>query len=197
MIKGLMLASYSSFGGGAIGNLFAQWEASGIFAYALPFLLIFALIFGILSRINIFKDSEGKPNNVINAIIALVVGLMSLQFGTVSMFFAEIFPRAGIVLSIILLILILGGLFIPKDNKGFNWFLIATVFIMIAVVVFQSFNFLGWSSGMWFRTNLGQIVPYVIFIGIIIAIIAAAAPKPTKVENKTILSELLGQATSK
>ena len=193
MIKGLMLASYASFGGGAVGNLFAQWEASGIFAYALPFLLIFALVFGILSRLNIFKNAEGKPNNVINAIIALVVGLMSLQFGFVSLFFAEIFPRAGIVLSIILLILILGGLFIPKENKGFNWFLIATVFVMIAVVVFQSLNFLGWTTGYWWRTNLGQILPWIIFVVIIIVIVVAAAPK-SQDSNETLLNTLLKKA---
>jgi len=50
MINGVtFLASYGYFGGGALGDLFAQWEAAGIFQYALPFLLIFALVFGLLS----------------------------------------------------------------------------------------------------------------------------------------------------
>ena len=57
MINGvIILASYGSFGGGTIGNLFAQWEAAGIFAYALPFLLIFAIVFAILSFVKVFKE---------------------------------------------------------------------------------------------------------------------------------------------
>ena len=56
----------------SIGDLFAQWESAGIFEYALPFLLIFAIIYAILSFVNIFKD-----NKAVNAIISLTVALMA------------------------------------------------------------------------------------------------------------------------
>ena len=63
MIGGVtILASYGYFGGGTLGNLLAQWEAAGIFAYALPFLLIFALVFGLLTKMNIFA-SKADPNS--------------------------------------------------------------------------------------------------------------------------------------
>ena len=84
----------------SLGELFAQWEAAGIFAYALPFLLIFAILFGILSKINIF-GSKDNPNKGVNAIISLAVAFMSLQFNLVSTFFADLFPRFGIALSVI------------------------------------------------------------------------------------------------
>jgi hypothetical protein len=93
----IFLASYSYFEGGAIGNMLYQWEQAGFFSYVLPFLLIFALIFGILSRLRIFtRKEEGKPNNAINAILAFVVALMSLQFDFVPQFFSEVFPRLGV-----------------------------------------------------------------------------------------------------
>ena len=63
MMNGVtVLASYGFFGGGTIGNLFAQWEAEGVFAYVLPFLLIFAIVYGLLMKMNIFatKDNPNK-----------------------------------------------------------------------------------------------------------------------------------------
>ena len=42
------LAWYGSYGGGVVGDMFSRWEQAGFFSYILPFLLIFALIFGIL-----------------------------------------------------------------------------------------------------------------------------------------------------
>jgi len=54
----VLLASYGAFGGGSIGNILAQWEAAGIFTYALPFLLIFAIVYAILTNVNVFKDNK-------------------------------------------------------------------------------------------------------------------------------------------
>ena len=86
MLRGLILASFS-FEGGTIGDFLSVWEQAGFFSYLLPFLLIFALVFGILTQIQLFRE-----NKAINAIIALVVGLISLQFPMVPQFFSEIFP---------------------------------------------------------------------------------------------------------
>ena len=68
-----------------ITNIFAYWEQIGVFSYILPFLMIFALVFGILMRMGIFKE-----NKAVSAIVALAVGLLSLQFDFVPRFFSEI-----------------------------------------------------------------------------------------------------------
>jgi hypothetical protein len=193
MMNGVMfLASYGSFGGGTIGNLLAQWESAGIFQYALPFLLIFALVFGLLSKLNIFA-SKGDPNSGkgVNVMIALAVSFMALQFDMVSMFFSEIFPRFGVALSIILVVLILGGLFMPTDSEN-NWFMIALaiiVFIVIGIVIYQSLSVFGWNLGgfgglssFWNKYNA-----IIIFAVIIIAVILITSPKkqrgPVKYDN--------------
>lgn len=200
MINGVMiLASYGYFGGGALGDLFSQWEAAGIFAYALPFLLIFALVFGLLSKMNIFS-SKANPNSGkgINVVIALAVAFMSLQFNIVSMFFSEIFPRFGVALSIILVILILGGLFMPT-NKENNWFMVALaiiVLIIIGIVIFNSLNAFGWSisgSGLayiWNRYS-GVIIFFVFLIIVIVALTAKKNPNRPRMSN--ILSRALGE----
>ena len=182
MINGVTFLLSGSFGSGTLGNLFAQWEAAGVFDYMLPFLLIFAVVLGLLNKINIFGNAQ-NPAKGVNAIIALAVGFMALQFDIVSTFFSEIFPRFGIALSIILVIIILGGLFMPT-NKENNWFMIAlaiVVFVIIGVVVYQSLGTFGWSLGgsglSYFWSQYGAII---IFAVIIIVIIVATNGKPPK-----------------
>jgi len=175
MIESLFsLAFYSSMGGGTIGNLLFQWEQAGVFSYILPFLVIFALIFGILSTMNLFGN-----NKAINAIISLAVGLMALQFNFVSVFFSEIFPRMGVVLAIMLVILILLGLFVRNEdgslNKTFKAVMIGVVGIMVIWVVVSSFNSFGWYTGYGFWYGLKYYLPTIIgavlFVGFLVAII--------------------------
>ena len=203
MIEGLsILASFGSFGGGDIGELFAQWESAGVFEYLLPFLLIFALVFGLLMRLNIFATKHGNeinPNKGINAIIALAVSLLALQFNIVSIFFAEIFPRMGIALSIILILLILGGLFIPT-NKSNNWFMVVLVILVFGIVItviYSSMNAMGWgffSSGgfSFFWRQYGALI---IFLAIVVAVIATTSvkPNPDRPRVTNVLSKLLGE----
>ncbi len=188
-----LLASYGFFRGGDIGNVLAQWQAAGVFSYALPFLLIFALTFGLLTRVGLFttKDASGeKSNKSINAIIALSVSLMALQFDFVSLFFSEIFPRFGVALSIILVILILGGLFMPMGSKGFSWGLIAVVMVIIGIVIFQSLGSFGYDAGYWWRNNLGSLLGWVVLIGLIIAVVAGSTSSEPKAPE-TMLGRIL------
>jgi len=161
MIKSLVLASYTYFDGTAIGNMFVQWEQAGFFTYLLPFLLIFALVFGILTQIKLFKDSKS-----INGIIALVVGLLALQFPMVPQFFSEIFSRLGIALAIILVIMILLGLFLnSKDDGDFmKWVLLGVAGIILVIVLVKTAGALGWAAGWWWADNWPIVAGVVIIL---------------------------------
>ncbi len=175
MLEGVMfLASY--YPGGQIGNFLSQWEQLGFFSYILPFLLLFALIFGLLMKMNIFKDNKG-----VNAIIAVVVALMALQFDLVPRFFAEIFPRLGVGLAFILVAIILLGIFIP--NESWATYLFFTIgAICLIVIFFTTSDAIGW--GNWggfynFIQNLSW--PWIIAGAIIIiGIITTLQLKPQK-----------------
>jgi hypothetical protein len=175
----VFLASYGAFGGGSIGNLLAQWEAAGVFTYALPFLLIFALIYAILSFINVFKD-----NKAVNAVISLAVALMALQFNLVAVFFADIFPRLGVALSIILVIIIVGGLFIDTSKPGIKWFLFLIVLIIIAVVIWGPLKDIGFgfNGNVFFGNNIGNIIGIIVILGLLIWVIAGNNAKIPKVD---------------
>lgn len=173
----VFLASYTAFGGGTIGNMLAQWEAAGVFAYVLPFLLIFAIIYAILGFVKVFQN-----NKAVNAIISLAVALMALQFNLVNVFFADIFPRLGVALSIILVLLILGGVFLDWDNNGMKWVLFLIVAITIIVVVWGPLKDIGFGLGghVFFGWDWGNILVVVIIIGAIIAVLAGNNAKMPK-----------------
>jgi hypothetical protein len=93
----------------SITDILNLWAEIGVFSYVIPFLLIFAVVFAILKKTNIFKD-----NNAINAIIAIAIGLLALLNDQVPIFFEVLFPRFGIGLSIFLVLIILLGFFYPS-----------------------------------------------------------------------------------
>lgn len=168
----IVLASYGGFGSGAIGELLSKWEQVGFFSYLLPFLLIFALVFGILTKVNVFKD-----NKIVNGIIALAVALMALQFSFVPEFFSQIFPRLGIGLIVLLGILILVGLFMDPKSSMVNYFLLGIGVLVIGMVLVQSTGALGWSSGQWWTDNW-QMVVGAVFILILVAVIIGGSKPP-------------------
>jgi len=174
----VMLQSFGTFSTGIVGDLLNTWANAGFFSYILPFLLIFALTFGILVKIKIFKE-----NNWVNGIIAIVVALMSLQFDFVPTFFAQIFPRLGVGLSIILGILIIVGLFMDPNSSGVNLFLLAIGVLIIGLVLIQSAGALGWASGDWWEQNWKGIIGVVFLVVIVFVVVAASNPNK-KQENK-------------
>lgn len=157
-----------------IYDLFTQWEYTGIFDLLLPFLLLFALIFGILSTTNVLGSHKG-----VNVIIAFTIALMSLRFYFVSDFFADVFPRLGIGLAMIVVLMVLVGLFIPLDEKRYwSWGLGTIGFAIAIIVVVKSLDVFGWTStGINTWDFAGWIVGALVVIGLIIAVAASSGGK--------------------
>ena len=57
-----------------IADVLNQWAQMGIFDYAIPFLLLFAVVYAILDNSSILGNNKG-----VNAIVALSVGMLSLM----------------------------------------------------------------------------------------------------------------------
>lgn len=176
----LTLQSFGYFGGGTIGNLLNQWSQAGVFSYVIPFLLIFALTYGILSKMSIF----GESSKAINAIISLSVGFMALQLPTVSVFFSQIFPAMGVGLAVILVLLVITG-FWTNDKKNEKWLkFMAFASIAVVLAVFfsgtSSSNF-GWGLGYGFRTlwgiGWGNALLVIAVVGAIVWTIGGTLPK--------------------
>lgn len=153
--------------GYTITDILNIWAGYGVFAYALPFLLIFAIVFGILSKTKLLGDNKG-----VQATIALAVGLLSLQFDYVTNFYATIFPYAGIGISILLVALILMG--ISADQLPFTkyvWFGIgAIIFLVILYTSLSDTWFLG-GMGYTLFDALPAIIAGLILLGVMALVI--------------------------
>jgi len=177
VIDSLLALQIGGFYGGSIGNMLLSWEQAGFFSYVLPFLLIFAIVFGILTKIKLF----GAENKGLNAVVAIVVGLLSLQFSFVPIFFSEIFPRMGIGLSVILAVFILVGLFLPSQSEtSSNWLMLAVGVIVFLVVITKTFGYLGYGTEIpyFVSTNLPGIVMVILVIVAVGAVIGTRRTTP-------------------
>ena len=158
-----------------IGTILNQWAAFGAFDYLLPFLLIFAIVFGILKAINVFKN-----NTPVDAIIALTVALLSLRFEIVPQFFSTIFPYTGVGLAIILVVIILIGFFIDPTRAWLMYVLLGIGTLVTIFVLLNTSSSLGWYYSPIIQDNLGIILFFVGFL-IVLAVIVGSANKKSPV----------------
>jgi len=155
---------------GGIAGVLNQWQAGGVFDFLLPFLFVFAVVYGILTYAKIFGDN--KPTHVI---LSVAVGLMALQWVGFTEFTKEIFPKLGIGLSVIFVAFVMVSLFIAEDERKYwSWGLGALAIIAFLVTAYTSFENLGLLGYSGFLgENIGYIVGGVMIIGLIIAVVAS------------------------
>lgn len=168
---------------GSIADVFYQWEFLGVFDFILPFLLVFAVVFGILSSTKFMGDN--KP---VYTLIAVVIGLMSLRYQYfISDFMSELFPRLGVGLAIIFALLILVGLFIAKDEARFwGWGLAAIGAVIAIIIIYQTFDRLGYIYSGFGTDSAGLIILFVMLIGVIIAVAASGSSGNKKPLEKAV-----------
>ncbi|MBR9704357.1 hypothetical protein GOV12_03020 [Candidatus Pacearchaeota archaeon] len=112
-----------------IVEVLRTWEQAGVFAYLLPFLMIFAVVFGILNKSKLLGTNKG-----VQATIALTVGLLSLVNDYVPNFFSALFPYAGMAIAVLLVALILMGLAFEEDWSGKIWFAIGIISFFVVII---------------------------------------------------------------
>ena len=162
-------------------GILEQWYSFGFFSYVLPFLIIFAVTFGILQKSKIFGDEEKVKG--INAILALAIGLVSLQFGFVKTFFESIFPLFGIGISILLVVLIFVGLFFSGEIKDANlsWlgWTIGGVVVIWAFIRWGNDFGVGGGVGYWIQDYFWTVV-FIVGLGLLIKAVISPNKKGTK-----------------
>lgn len=154
-------------------DLYYQWETSGVFDFFLPVLLIFSVIFGILTSTGVLGESRG-----INFLIALSISLMSMRLTIVSEFFSVIFPGLGIGIAVLIVILILSGLFMSNANWR-DW--LPTFFwgglVIGLIIVISTLNSFAWFGSYWWQNNWVSIVYVLVLAAILIPILMPGKDK--------------------
>jgi len=160
-----LVLQWGSWGtGGGFQDLMRQMESIGIFSLVLPFLLVFAISYAILSKIEVFKENKAS-----SAIISLAIGLLAARLPMVHIFFQELFPRMAVGLAVLMTALILAGAFISgnDDKDMFKWIFFGLGGIIFLFVLFSSLSEWRIVGSGWWR----QYGALLIAVGVIIAAI--------------------------
>lgn len=152
-------------------DMLNQLDQLGFFKYILPFLLIFALVYAISTKLDIFKENKGAA-----ILIAAAIGLLALQLNYVPEFFQQVFPNFGIGLSILLIALLLAGAFIPDENGKktvFGWIFFtlgAIIFVILTVITLSSSSFT-FGNLWWDQYGAMVIVAIVVITAMILVMV--------------------------
>jgi len=158
--------------GSDISTILTDWEYMGVFEYVLPFLLIFAVVFGILHKSQIIGEHRG-----INMVIALAIAMLAITSLPLREFFRVLFPYAGVGLAILLVGLILTGLFFGGKEADRWWkitFFSIGMFIAVIVVLSALSSYTAWGLGnWWWQEYLNSIIVGAVVIGLILLVVLA------------------------
>ena len=119
-------------------EIFFALQDTGFYELVLPFLLVFVISYGVLTKVKIFKD------NKINLIISLILGLLVItQFQIIDRLNLFL-PKVAFLLVIILMFLFLIGMFQKKEYEGFTG---VAYFAAVVASIFLIYWALGPSLG--------------------------------------------------
>jgi len=159
----------------AFEDILIKLEQLGLFEFILPLLLMFAIVYGVLSWTNMFGGE--KP---IHALIAIVLAFLAIRWPVYRDFLAIVSPKLGVGLTIILVLVLLMGLFIPEKSQAIMGWIMIGVAVVIALVIFaQSYSDLqGAGYGSYVNSDMiGWVIIVALLIGVIVAVVTAGTSK--------------------
>jgi hypothetical protein len=144
-------------------DMLNMWANAGVFKYVLPFLLVFALVFGILSKGGILGDNKG-----VHAILAATLGLLSLVGDYFPNFLEKFAPNLATGVSVLLGAIILLGLFYKEgDNrKNIIWVLFGIGVIAFLLIITNTFSSSYGFAGMNIWQDYGPAIITLVILGI-------------------------------
>lgn len=115
------------------GDVIITLQEAGVFEYVLPFLLIFAILFAILEKTQVFGTDKTNVNVVVATVIGLLVLVQPDIIKTINLFL----PRVSLIIVVILMFLLIISMIAGNTFSGLKGhvFAIAVVVVIIAVIV--------------------------------------------------------------
>jgi len=113
------------FYGGPMEQLIMQWSQMGVFTVLLPFVLVFAVVFAILDKVNLLN------NKGVHVIISLAVAFFTIANPYVVSFFVPIFSNLGLGVAILICLVIVLGLALKPEEKTWK-----TLFTVMGILIF-------------------------------------------------------------
>jgi len=112
-------------------SIISDLDSMGFYEILLPFFLIFAIIFGILEKVNIF----GKDSHKFNIVIALVTGFLIVRNQTLVALMNRFLPNVSMFVLVIVAFLIILGIFgVKADSWSGGLLFVAAIIALIGVI---------------------------------------------------------------
>lgn len=170
-----------------IGDFLFKGESGEIWRYVILVILVFAVLYGILEKIKMFKDKK------VNATISGVVALLSVSFG----FANECISSMVFILVLTVVVVFVAYLFMGllplqgKDEKPLEWpkYVIGGVGFVMFVIFLVYFDNCGlFELGFWIGSSvIGGAAILIIILIIILSIVrgkqSELRPAPKKIKK--------------
>ncbi len=122
-----------------------ELDKMGFYDVALPFLLVFTIVFAVLQKVKIFGDKSKNFNAVIGLVMAFLFVRNTAVVETMNLFL----PKVSLISIVIISALLLVGLLLGKTSSGFTGVLGGAG--MILALVALGWSFFGSAEGLGFE----------------------------------------------
>jgi len=110
-------------------------DKMGFYEVALPFLLIFTIVFAILQKVKIF----GPNGKNFNAVIAIVLAFLVVRNQAIVGVMNEFLPKISLLSVVIVVTLLLFTILSGKEEASFTKHLLGIMIILVAIGIIISF----------------------------------------------------------
>ncbi|MFH1421062.1 MAG: hypothetical protein ABIG30_03840 [Candidatus Aenigmatarchaeota archaeon] len=155
-----------------------EWSNLGFYEFLLPWLLTFAIVFGLLTKAKLFGDANKK----VSGVIALVVAFFVTPYAgpQIAAYFSTLFAGAAVVLSALLvgvLLVAMVGIEIKWGSEK-KWIKYSSVMvlILISVVIFVVAAGAAMFGLVWIDLPISLIF-LVLLVAIAIAVVMSSEEK--------------------
>ena len=172
-----------------LNNAIEFLRAFGFFNVVLPFLLIFAIVFGVLEKSKIFgmekvgKEEYSRKN--LNAIIAFSVAFFVVAAANITGVIQATMPQIALVLVVVVSFLLLFGALLGEEKWNLweksPWLrktFIAGIFLAMVFIFLGSFGVLNDVIAYVVANLTGTFITSLIFLGLIVGVAWFITHKP-------------------
>ncbi len=168
------------------GNVIDFLRKLGFFSVLLPFLLVFAIVFGILEKSKIFGTEKAGdkeyPKRNLNSIVAFCVAFFVVAASNITGVIQATMPQIALVLIFIIAFLLLFGSLMGHATlekgkgildlwaiaPGINKFFITAIFIAMMFILLGAFGALDSVLGFIFANISGTFITLIIFFLLVV-----------------------------
>jgi hypothetical protein len=131
-------------------EIVATWKDYGVFEFYLPFVLMFAIFYGLLRRSKIFGESADRHATNINVIVSIVAALFVMVYTpagvTLTVFFGTFFTQTMVILTTVLCFALILYMLLPpgaaenllKDPAKYVKILVPFAAIIVFIIFFSA-----------------------------------------------------------